>query len=72
MADQNNFGKELWMDITDARWFANVNINQGMNRTIIQMKVSVPTLGQGYVGYSHSMRKHTTSLSKDLIWSLVI
>jgi len=50
VADPNNFGKELWFTIDDARWYANTNINQGMNRTIIQVQVSTATLSSGWKG----------------------
>jgi hypothetical protein len=48
--DINNFGKEVWLYMGDARWFAELNINRAMNRTIIQMAVSPATLSLGTQG----------------------
>lgn len=50
VADRNNFGKEVWLNIQDARWFAELPLHAGENRTIIQMRISPASLDLGRRG----------------------
>src|SRR5690606_39566355 len=45
--DPHNYGKGTWLNIEDARWYAESPITKGMNRTILEMMVSPASLGLG-------------------------
>ncbi|WP_240687499.1 RHS repeat-associated core domain-containing protein [Alcanivorax sp. 24] len=71
--DPNNYGKGVWLNIEDARWFANVNINQSINRSIVQMQIGKETIGLGHPvsdaghGFIHFRNEVLPVVNSDII-----